>query len=131
QIVDEQHLPTQLAASHGDVLGDSELALPRACLFTIAAGGQDGERDVVNARDHVTNPQPTARQTEEGVEAVAGFVELQGELLDQPIVVVPSDVQILHWLVLQAIDSDAANFAVVLPLLPAIQELSPVLRTGT
>src|SRR5262245_46653616 len=118
QIVDEQHFPVQCVTGRRDALGDSELALLCTRCRAIATHRQDREWHGVDTRDHVTNPQPTTRQTEERVKPIARCMDLQCKLLDQPVILVPRNVQIFHLYVLQATGGDNAHCALVLPVLP-------------
>jgi hypothetical protein len=63
QVVDQQHLAGDLALRRGDVVGDVQVALHRAFLGAVRAGGHDGQRHVEDAREHVarTRMPPRAR----------------------------------------------------------------------
>ena len=60
--------PGDLALGHGDVLGDVEVALDRAGLGAVRAGGHDRQRLVEDAREHVARPHAAARQAQDLVE---------------------------------------------------------------
>src|SRR5262245_38217605 len=109
----------QCITGRRDALGDSEFALLGTRRRAIATHRQNREWHSVDTRDHVTNPQSTARQTEERVKPIARGMDLQRKLLDQPVIFVPRDVQIFHLYVLQATGGDNAHGALVLPVLPA------------
>ncbi|MNT45974.1 hypothetical protein D3C72_1825910 [compost metagenome] len=95
QVVDQQHPARQFAAGHGDVLSDVQVALLRARGLAVAAGGQDGQRHVEDARHLVAHAQPAARQAQDLVELPARLMHVQRQACDQAMVFVPGDPQVL------------------------------------
>src|SRR5690606_16589374 len=74
-----------------DVLRDVQIALLRAGRLAIAAGGQDAQGHVVNARYDIPHSHPAPSQADDFVEFPAGLVNAQGQSLDQAIVLVPGN----------------------------------------
>ncbi|MCY1373490.1 hypothetical protein D9M69_607670 [compost metagenome] len=95
QVVNQQDLARQVAARHGDVLRDVQVALLRAGCFAIAAGGQDRQGHIKDARHLVAYAQATARQAQDLVKLPARLMHIQRQACDQAMVFVPRDPQVL------------------------------------
>jgi hypothetical protein len=79
QVVHQQHLAGDLALGRGDVAGDVQVALHRAGVGAVGAGGHDGQRLVKDAAQDVARAHAAARQAQDGVELPARLVHLDGQ----------------------------------------------------
>src|SRR5690606_14676553 len=88
-VINKQYLAVERPASDGDELCDVQLALHGAGGFTVAAGREDTEGNIVDPGHHVTDPDPATRKAQDFVELPLGLMHDQRQPLDHTMIFLP------------------------------------------
>ena len=94
EVIDQEHSASDFAFGGGDVAGNIEMALHRAFVGPVGAGAHDGQRLVEDAAQNIARAHAASRETEDGVKLPARFMDLDGQLLNQVVVFVVTDVEV-------------------------------------
>src|SRR5690606_19439086 len=90
-IIDQQHTPFQSTASNSDELRNIELPLLGTSSFSVATGGQNTQRQIVNTGKNIADTNAATSKAQNLVELPARFVHFQSQSLDQRMVIVPAN----------------------------------------
>src|SRR5690606_28459562 len=96
EVVDQQPARPRQRLRGTQLFADEQPALRRAGVVAVRAGEQHAERLVEEPREDVADAQAAARETDDRVEPPSRLPDLERQLLDEPVVLVPRDVQVLH-----------------------------------